>query len=79
MSDPVMTRTLADLYLAQGHVTEARDAYALLLCRFPDDEKVASGLKAAQSLVTESKKTRLLLLMDEWGTLDRKREGGVAP
>jgi len=71
-----MTRTLADLYLAQGHVTEARDAYALLLCRFPDDEDVVRGLKTAQSRVTESKKARLLLLMDEWSALARKTQGG---
>ena len=71
-----MTRTLADLYLAQGHVTEARDAYALLLCRFPDDEEVARGLKTAQARVTEAKKARLFRLKDEWVGLAQAARGG---
>jgi len=71
-----MTRTLADLYLAQGYAKEARDAYAFLLGRFPDDEGVARCLRKAQSLVTDSKKARLDLLVEEWGVLALKTKGG---
>ncbi|VFQ45256.1 hypothetical protein MSL71_29130 [Desulfoluna butyratoxydans] len=74
-----MTRTLADLYLAQGHVEEARDAYALLLCRFPHDEAVARGLKTSQARVTEAKKARLFTLKDEWKALARADRGSEAP
>lgn len=77
MSAPLITRSLAELYLSQGYGVEARDAYASLLVSFPDDGGVKRGLEKAQALVCESKKVRLSVLLAEWVALARLgREGG---
>lgn len=75
MSEPVITRTLADLYLSQGYGKEARDAYASLLNCLPDDEGLKCGFERAQALVTASKKADISLLLEEWVALARKGKG----
>ena len=76
MSEPVITRTLAELYVSQGYGDEARDAYAFLLDRFPGDDGLKCGLAKAQALVTASKKADIGLLLEEWAALVRKGRGG---
>lgn len=79
MSVYVTTRTLADLYLLQGHGKEARDAYAFLLSRSPDDEGLKCGLGRAQVLVMASKKATVNLMLEEWASLVRADKGGETP
>lgn len=72
-----VTRALAELYLSQGYAKEARDAYGVLLARFPGDAGVMRGFKQAQALVTAAKRTQLAGVMEEWAVLSaRLGEGG---
>lgn len=71
MSNPLITRTLADLYLAQGYGEKARDAYASLSLNDPEDEGLLRSLGTAQNHVNASKKKCVAALLEEWATLAR--------
>ena len=54
--DPLLSTTLASLYMSQGHYKEAANIYEKLLARDASDEESRQGLeKALQNLVPERK------------------------
>lgn len=42
---PIVTRTMAELYLQQGHLAPALDIYHELAARYPDDEEIRSRIE----------------------------------
>ncbi|GAB6094627.1 hypothetical protein JCM14469_08790 [Desulfatiferula olefinivorans] len=68
------TRTLADLYLAQGYLSDAEAAYRFLLDQHPDHPEITAALERIARLRGPSDPGDLVCLMKTWARLLRREK-----
>jgi hypothetical protein len=73
------TRTMAELYLAQGYLTDAEAAYRFLLEKNPDQTDLQESLDRIVGMRGGSGTGDLVQLMKTWASLLRreKQRSGV--
>jgi len=71
--DPLLSTTLASLYMSQGHYQEAANVYQKLLARDPSDEESRQGLEKALHFLTSKQGTEKAS-QDDSGLDDSKKK-----
>ncbi len=64
---PVLTESMADLYLRQGHLAEAMNVYRELAARQPDDQRLQQKVRDLQAALAAGSRRHSYVAMDTGG------------